>query len=287
MNGIMAIPGLRSERINMGPADIYFARLDENGDPGAEVYLGLTQDGATITYESTWHQVLADQYGDNIMNAIQTGEKVSCKSTLLESSKQMIAIAVPTAKTIGSADNPSAITFGRPIGLRATQICGRLRVHPISFGKADQSMDVIIYLAYNEAGMELSFTKDNEWKVPINYVGLMDTRREEGDQLFRIGEDDGEVTDEPPKSVDISPKNDSMIVGETKTFALNAVMQDNSNNYVTEKATWVSSDTSVVTVEIVGTDMIATAHAAGTTIISASYIGVTNTTSLNVTEAGA
>jgi hypothetical protein len=77
----------------------------------------------------------------------------------------------------------------------------------------------------------------------------------------------------------ITPAAPSIAAGQTQQFAATAVFSDGSSFDVSSLATWASSNTAVATVNSSG---LATALTAGTTTISATFLGVTGSTVLTV-----
>jgi hypothetical protein len=87
-------------------------------------------------------------------------------------------------------------------------------------------------------------------------------------------------------SISIAPDTSSMAVGTRQRFSATGHYSDGSTQILTTLATWDSSDKSVATISnAAGMQGVATALATGPTILSASYGGVTGTTSLTVTSA--
>ncbi len=280
------LTGRLSDRINIGAADIFFTPQDTN----LSLYLGLTQDGATFKYEPEWHDIMADQYGNMLLDAILIGEVCSCEVNILDTAKDHIYDVMATNAKISKGDKVEAVTFGQRPGLRASRHCGILRIHPISMGIGNLSNDIIIYQCFNKAGLELAFKKDAEWIIPCNWVGLVDLNRPNGDLLFRIGDYSGELPDDEggngaagiPVDFTIAPLNPSSSVGGTVEFTANALFQDYSRRDVTANARWFSSDEDVVTISVVGNKAVATGVKSGVAIIAADYIGFTVNTTITI-----
>ncbi|MCZ7358032.1 MAG: DUF2341 domain-containing protein [Candidatus Methanoperedens sp.] len=84
-------------------------------------------------------------------------------------------------------------------------------------------------------------------------------------------------------SIEVTPKNPAIALGETQHFTANATYSDGSTKNITSIATWSSSNTSVVTIDNSGT---ATSVSAGTINITASSEGITSPAqALTVTSA--
>jgi uncharacterized protein YjdB len=91
------------------------------------------------------------------------------------------------------------------------------------------------------------------------------------------------VTDPPLDSIQVTTVNPDIPVGATVQFTATAVFKDNSTRNVTALATWSSSSSSTAVVaNSGGTIGRASALAAGSTTISATYQGVTGTYQLKV-----
>jgi hypothetical protein len=93
------------------------------------------------------------------------------------------------------------------------------------------------------------------------------------------------VTDATLVSIDVSPAATSIVNGLSQQFTATGHYTDNSAQDLTAQAAWASSDTGVATVSNAeGSQGLATAIDAGTTLVSASSGDVTGSTMLTVTE---
>lgn len=87
-------------------------------------------------------------------------------------------------------------------------------------------------------------------------------------------------------SITVTPANASIAVGTKQQYTATANLSDGTTQDVTQFANWASSDTGVATISnALGSKGEATAVAAGTTTISATYNGVTGSTGLTVVNA--
>jgi hypothetical protein len=266
-----------SKSINIGVADI-FAYSEGSDIP---VYLGITKEGVTFKYEPKYHELTSDQTGSTPLDDVLIGENASAEVKILDTSKRKIALIIPTATAEGSAESPTAVTFGQRPGFRASAKFVKLRLHPISAGDS-LDYDVIIYRTTNTGSLELAFKLEEEWVIPCIFKAYYDDFRQPGDQLFRIGtESENEDVYKRVILFWITPSNPSVKVGETVSFRANAMYEDGSQEDVTDKCTWVSSSTEKVTLS--GTTVkTATAVAAGSVVIRAEYVGYSNSTSMVV-----
>jgi trimeric autotransporter adhesin len=84
------------------------------------------------------------------------------------------------------------------------------------------------------------------------------------------------------QSIEITPGAPSLPLGLTQQFKATGRYSDNSSKDLTNSSTWSSSNTAAATISSSG---IATAKGLGSTTITATYSGVTGTTTLTVTAA--
>ncbi|SDX78919.1 hypothetical protein [Tepidimicrobium xylanilyticum] len=268
-----------SEKINIGVADITFT--PEGTD--IPIYLGLTKDGTTLTYEPEYYDITADQTGNTPLDSILIGETVKVTTNLLDTSLEHIAAVVPTADKEEEGGKIKAVTFGRRPGLRLGNRAGVLRVHPVSAGVGRTDKDVIIYRAANKANLELAYELENEWVIPCEFVGFPDDFRPEGDQLFRIGE--YTKYKQPNKRIVsfwITPANPEIKIGEMINFKCNAMYEDGTTEDLTSEANWVSSAPEIATIKLEGNTAVATGVTTGTVVIQAQLIGYSSSTTLTV-----
>lgn len=268
-----------SDKINIGVADLTFTPEGSN----IPIYLGLTKGGTKLEYTPEYYDITSDQTGKTILDSILIGEEVKITTELLDTTLEHISTVVPTADKESEGGSIKAATFGRRPGLRLGHRAGVLRVHPISAGVGKTDKDVIVYRAANKASLNLAYELENEWVIPCEFVGYPDDFRPEGDQLFRIGE----YTDyrEPNKRIVsfwITPSNPDVKVGSTIKFKCNAMYEDGTTEDVTDKATWVSSEEEVATIQVSSGNAVATGVAEGTVVIQAQLIGYTSSTTLRV-----
>lgn len=270
-----------SDKINIGVADLTFT------PEGSEIpiYLGLTKGGTKLEYTPEYYDLTSDQTGKTPLDSILIGEEVKITTELLDTTLEHISTVMPTADKEGGEGKVSAVTFGRRPGLRLGHNAGLLRVHPISAGVGKTDKDVVVYRAANKASLSLAYELENEWVIPCEFVGYPDDFRPEGDQLFRIGEYTNYK--EPNKRIVsfwITPSNPDVKIGGTIKFKCNSMYEDGTTEDVTDKAAWISSQEEVATIQISGSNAVATGVAKGTVVIQAQLIGYSSSTTLTVDD---
>lgn len=92
------------------------------------------------------------------------------------------------------------------------------------------------------------------------------------------------VTAASAKQLIVTPPNPSMPVGSSAGFVATVVFDDNTTAIVTGQSTWSSSDPAVAVVSSGGGGGIATAIAIGKSTITATYSGLTGSTTLTVND---
>lgn len=275
----MATHNRPSQDINIGAADIFVRRYDNAGNPtGSWIYLGLTDGGTEVTYEVDEFDLTADQTGTIILDKVETGSKISVESRLLQTSKENILDIV-----YGAKENGEAVTFGRTIGTRASDTAFLLRIHPIFMGRGDFSQDIFIYQAHNSGGIEFAYKSDAMQVLPLKVTGFFDFSRENGDNLFRIGPDSGGSVDRMPEEITIAPRNPAAVqVGGVVNFSATGIFNDYTTANVTSLATWSTSGGDIVQGQLVGNQYRVTGLRPGTSIVNASYLGVSTNTAITI-----
>jgi uncharacterized protein YjdB len=94
------------------------------------------------------------------------------------------------------------------------------------------------------------------------------------------------ITNAVPVSISVTPVAPSVAAGTNQPFQATAIFSDNTTQNVTNQATWTSSNTTVASIATAGPARgTARALAAGTTTITASWQGLSDSTTLTVTAA--
>ena len=268
-----------AETINVGVADMIYYPYESD----IPVYLGLTQGGVKVIYETEYHEVKSDQTGNTPLDDVLLGEKVTVEANLLDTSLEKLISVLPTAKGINVNNSLKATTFGQSPGKRMIDCMGKLVIHPIAAGSGNASRDITIYQTVNTGGLQLEFINDKEWIIPVKFKGYYDDRRSEGDKLFRIGEDTPDVvTSKRIVRFWITPSNPAIEVGENTIFKANAMYDDNTTEDATSKAEWNSTQLDIVKLEKGSNGCTATGLLEGVSVVRATLAGYTSSTTITV-----
>lgn len=144
--------------------------------------LGHTKGGVTVTYEPDIHDITVDQYGSTPAEKVLIGQKLKATVPLAESSIDNLAIAIPAGDGLASS-----IKLGGEVGLRLSDVAETLVLHPIANDSDDLSEDVVIYKAVVTNSIDIPFKVDEERVVELEFEGIIDETRLDGDMLGLIG----------------------------------------------------------------------------------------------------
>jgi hypothetical protein len=144
--------------------------------------LGHTKGGVTVTYEPDIHDITVDQYGSTPAEKVLIGQKLKATVPLAESSIANLAIAIPEGEA-----GAESIKIGGKVGLRLSSEAETLVLHPIANDSDDLSEDVVIYKAIVTNSIEIPFKVDEERVIELEFEGLVDETRDDGDMLGLIG----------------------------------------------------------------------------------------------------
>jgi hypothetical protein len=147
-----------------------------------DVDLGHTKGGVTVTYEPEIHDITVDAYGTTPAEKVLIGQKLRATVPLAEASLANLSVALPA----GTAD-ADAITLGGTVGLRLSTVAGELVLHPTA-NTGDLSEDVVIYNAVVINTVSIPFMVDSEGVVEVEFEGMIDESRTDGDMLGLIGD---------------------------------------------------------------------------------------------------
>ena len=147
------------------------------------VPLGHTKGGVTVTYEPDIHDITVDQYGSTPAEKVLIGQKLRATVPLAESSIANLAIAIPAGE-----NSASSIKIGGDVGLRLSDAAETLVLHPVANDDDDLSEDVVIYKAVVTNSIDIPFKVDEERVIELEFEGIIDETRLDGDMLGLIGD---------------------------------------------------------------------------------------------------
>lgn len=151
------------------------------------VNLGLTKDGAVVTYEPSFADVGADKYGETPVDKVLIGENLQVQVTLAEPSIGNLEEAIAASDTDTGAGG-SRLNIGREAGFSLRDSAAAILVlHPIKNVAGDLREDVTIYRAAPIETVELAYKVNEQRVFQITFQALPDETYDNGRRLGHIG----------------------------------------------------------------------------------------------------
>lgn len=145
--------------------------------------LGHTKGGVVVTYEPSIHEKTVDKYGETVVDAIVTGERLTAKVPLAESTLSNLGIAIPAGTESGSKLN-----IGVDAGESLSGDAAELVLHPSANDADDLTEDVVFRSAVSIESVELNFMVDEEKVFEVTFLALIDESQSAGEYLGFIGD---------------------------------------------------------------------------------------------------
>ncbi len=161
-------------KVKVGPCSVTFNGVD----------LGHTKGGVEVMYEPTHFDVEVDKYGKTDVEKYLTGEKLTAKVPLAESTIANLRVAIPQSEFAGAAN--SRITIGHVAGQSAKADSAQLVLHPLAEGT--RAFDIVMYKAYVASSIKLDHKVDAEKIFEVTFQALLDETKADGNYLGLIGD---------------------------------------------------------------------------------------------------
>ncbi len=153
-------------KIRTGPAAVY---LD-----GTE--LGHTEGDVTVNFGLQKRERLVSKYGENPVDQIHLGHKVTVTFSIAEYSLANAQLWFPGAQVVSNT-----LRFGREPGRKDSGDSVRLTVRPLkATGNAE---DIVLYKAVVESVDDIGFNSEDDRIVNVTFKGLVDESRSDGDLI--------------------------------------------------------------------------------------------------------
>lgn len=164
-----------STKIQLGTCTVTYKGVD----------LGHTIGGVTVTYSPQYHETKVDKYGESVVEKFLVGERMSTKLNLAEYTIANLQNAINQSTLQGD----DAVSVGSTAGKRASANAGLLVLHPINSPANDtRQFDVGIYKAVVTNELAIEHKNDGEKVLPVEFDGLFDENRSDGNMLGFIGD---------------------------------------------------------------------------------------------------
>ena len=160
--------------VRLGACSVRFNNVD----------LGHTKGGVTFSYAPEWTEVNVDQYGNTPAEKYLTGEVITIKVPLAESTIANMKVAMPAGTFAGVAN--ARMTLGRDAGLKLSSVAAQLVIHPLNEGT--RVNDIVLHKAAVHSTVELNHVIDGEKVFELEFVALVDETKTSGNYLGLIGD---------------------------------------------------------------------------------------------------
>lgn len=149
------------------------------------VDLGHTIGGVTLTYTPDFHETKVDKFGTSNVEKFLVGEKLMAKMNLAEFTLANLQNAI----ALSTLQGDDSISIGSQAGKRVSSTAGLLVLHPINAPANDtRGYDVSIYKAVVTNEVTIEHKNDGEKVLPVEFDGLIDEGRADGNLLGFIGD---------------------------------------------------------------------------------------------------
>lgn len=154
------------------------------------VDLGGTTGPISVTPGVAVGQTKVANYGDAPVGAKFTGHSISVTAPLTERAvSQLLKLYHgSTLVTDGSDPTVQKVTMGKLVGEDVNT--GLLVLHPQHLAAGTKTYDITVYKAFVNNPGDLSFAADAQTGMNVEFVGMHDTARDDGDTLHCFGDPD-------------------------------------------------------------------------------------------------
>lgn len=174
---------------------------------GATV-LGHTFEGVEVEIEGDWNPLQVDEWGEGWADAMKNADGILVTLRLPEFATDRLESLMPGSTEVIDGSKKK-VTHGRSAGYRASDFALSLRIHPIALLDSDKSRDLLLYKAFVVDGLSYEYQTAEITAYEVQFRGLIDSARDEGDQLFSLGDDTAALDITPPTITLTSPLNDA------------------------------------------------------------------------------
>ncbi len=149
------------------------------------VDLGHTMEGVTVVYTPDYHETSVDKYGTSVVEKFLVGERLKATVKLAEFTIANLQAAINQATLVGD----DMVSMGSVAGKRASANAGLLVLHPLNSPANDtRQFDVSILKAVVTNELSIEHKNDGEKVLPVEFDGLIDEGRTDGNMLGFIGD---------------------------------------------------------------------------------------------------
>lgn len=162
-------------------------RLDNQRVTLAGSEVGTTKGGVTVTYQAGVLEVTGDQYGITPLNTYSTGDRITIKFALMESTYATLTKLMhgSTLRTTGG----TGLGIGGKLSSSfvGTTIASAIILHPLDTDDGTLTKDVNIWKAVPISLSPVKFGPDEVTIWECEFVAIVDTGKTAGKQLIDFG----------------------------------------------------------------------------------------------------
>lgn len=163
------------ETLEMGPCLVKFKTTD----------LGLTKGGVEVEFGTDVTPIVADQYGDSVINQVIKGRSVKVTVPMAERDLTKLAAVFPGSALVGTTTKKLVVNAAVGTSLRA--LAGELVLHPKDRAALDLEGDFTVPLAMSKGDIKFAYSADNQRVYSVVFEGFVDLTSGE---LFIMGDPD-------------------------------------------------------------------------------------------------
>lgn len=160
--------------IQLGPCSVVYKGVD----------LGHTIGGVVLVYTPEYHETMVDKFGNSVVQKFLVGERLVAKANLAEFTLANLQQAIGQSTLQGD----DSVSIGSVAGKKASEKAGMLVLHPLALAASDRNSDVTIYKAVVTNELTIEHKNDGEKVLPVEFDGLIDENRADGNMLGFIGD---------------------------------------------------------------------------------------------------
>ena len=155
--------------IEMGPCSITVGSTN----------VGTTVGRTLVTARPIWRPRRDERYGLSVADKIYLGCELSAAVTIAEKTLANLKLALPSA-----LDGGAYLGLGRAPGTKLSSLAQQITLHPLE--QSDTTADVVLHKAAAHGPVGLPFEAGKERTFRVEFVGLLDESKSNGELLGRI-----------------------------------------------------------------------------------------------------
>jgi len=159
-------------KIELGPAKLNWNDSD----------MGSTEGGVTVEIEKRTREQTTDQYGESLVDLIETGIRARVRASIAEWTLAELEVAFPE---FGQDTTNKYLYFGgEPVGALRASYAKALYVRP--YAESTDVNDIVFHLAIPHITGPVTFNNEGDRIVEVTFECVLDTSKAAGKMLGQI-----------------------------------------------------------------------------------------------------